>query len=861
MIARDGDARHPTTAPPERWLEIDRIVDVALDLAPDERASYLVAACAHDATLRADVERLLRSCVAAADFLERPAAEYAAPLVSSVTSVTAATPPVEGTRVGPYRIVGEAGRGGMGVVYVAERDDDQYRRRVALKLVRRGLDDDGSLVRRFVEERQILATLEHPSIARLLDGGVTSDDLPYFAMEYVEGTPIDRYCDERRLTLDARLGLFGSVCDAVQYAHRRLVVHRDLKPSNILVTEGGEVKLLDFGIAKLLAPDAAGHRAPDTRTGMRRMTPEYASPEQLRGDAVSTASDVYSLGVLLYELLAGRRPHDAAGRSTHEVARARTEDEVTRPSVALGRGPNAAAAAQARSTNPDRLRRRLAGDLDTIVLAAMRAEPERRYGSAEQLGADVRRHLAGLPVSARRDTWPYRAHKFVRRHRVGVGAAAIIVLLLAVSTVTTRLQSARIARERDTAAQVSGFLVDLFNAADPYGSAGREITARVLLDSGAARVARDLGGQPEVRADLMATMGRAYYGLGQYGEARRLLEQALALRQSALGDTDTSVARTTNLLAQTMLDQGDYVGADSLYRRALELRRRLLGATHLDVAQTLRGLALTRRARGDNAGAETLLRQALAIQQSRRAGPLDVATTLNALAHVHRDGGRYAAAESLYQQVYDMRRTRLGDEHPDVANSIVNIGAAIASAGDYDRAEPLLRRGLESKQRSLGDEHPDVATDMSGLANLLHRKGDLARAESLYREVLRRQRRLLPAGHSRTATTLLGLGTVLVARDVSIEAEPLLREALAIERRVLPAADPRIAEVQRALGQCLVRLGRDRDAEPLLAESFTSLQAAWGSNDPRTLELRQSIVEMYERLGRTDDAARYREMR
>jgi serine/threonine-protein kinase len=857
VIARDGHVPRAADASPARWLEIDRIVDGALDLPPDERAPFLETACAHDSTLRADVERLLRSCDADAGFLERPAGEYAAPLVASLTT---STPAVEGMRVGPYRVVEEAGRGGMGVVYVAERDDDQYRRRVALKLVRRGVDDDGSVVRRFVEERQILASLEHPSIARLLDGGMTTDGLPYFAMEYVTGSPIDHYCDERRLTLDARLGLFINVCDAVEYAHRRLVVHRDLKPSNILVTDGGEVKLLDFGIAKLLAPEA-DPEAPNTRTGLRLMTPEYASPEQLRGEAVSTASDVYSLGVVLYELLAGRRPHDAAGRPTLEVARARTEDEVTRPSVALGHGPDAAAAAQVRSTSPDRLRRRLSGDLDTIVLAAMRVEPERRYGSAEQLAADVRRHLTGLPVSARRDTWTYRAHKFVRRHRVGVAAAVVIVLLLAGSTVTTQLQSARIARERDTAEQVSGFLVDLFDGADPYGNSGREVTARVLLDSGAARVARDLTEQPAIRAHLMATMGRAYYGLGRYSEARRLLEQALALRKIALGDADTSVARTTHLLAQVMLDQGDYAGADSLYPRALALRRRLLGATHLDVAQTLRGLALTRRARGDNAGADTLLRQALTIQQARRADPLDIAATLNALGHVHRDGGRYTAAESLYRQVHDIRRTRLGDHHPDVANSLVNIGAAIASAGDYDRAEPLLRNGIASKQRSLGDEHPDVATDMSGLASLLHRKGDVASAESLYREVLRRQRRLLPEAHSRTATTLLGLGTVLVARNAQREAEPLLREALAIERRVLTAGDPRIAEMERALGHCLARLGRDREAEPLLVASFTSLQAVWGPNDRRTIDLRQQISEMYERLGRTGDAARYREMR
>ena len=859
MNARDGDGRSRPTAAAERWAEVNRVVDAVLDLTPDERALYLQTACAHDPTLRADVERLLQSCDAAADFLERPATEYAAPLLAAVTPMTAAPALVDGMRVGPYRLVKEAGRGGMGVVYLAERDDDQYHRRVALKLVRRGLDGDGSAVRRFVEERQILASLEHPHIARLLDGGVTTDGLPYFAMEYVQGTPIDRYCDERRLTIDARLRLFAGVCDAVQYAHRRLVVHRDLKPSNILVTDDGDAKLLDFGIAKLLAPDAEGGRH-ETRTGARLMTPEYASPEQLRGGAVSTTSDVYSLGVLLYELVAGRRPHKLGDRPADGAVRTRGEDWVTRPSVALTRAPDAGAAAQARSTTVDRLRRHLAGDLDTIVLAAVRAEPEQRYGSAEQLGGDIRRYLAGLPVSARRDTWSYRANKFVRRHRVGVVAGAVITLLLAASTATTQLQSARIARERDTAEQVSGFLVNLFTAADPYAGVDREVSARVLLDSGAARIARDLTGQPEVRARLMATMGRAYYGLGQYDEARHLLEQALALRQTVARTADTSVARTMNLLAQAMLDQGDYPAAESLYRRALDLRRRLLGDTHLDVAQTLRGLALVLRARGDRAGAELLLRESLAIQRSLRGPPIDVATTLNALAHVFRDGGNFVAAESLYRQVYDIRRPRLGDEHPDVANSLVNIGAVMTSAGHYDRAEPLLRQGIASKQRTLGDAHPDVATDMSGLADLLHRKGDLVAAESLYREVLRRQRRLLPDGHSRTAVTLVGLGNVLVARGASDEAEPLLREALAIERRVLPSADPRIADVEHALGRCLVLQDRLRDAEPLLVASFASLRVARGPLDRRSIESRQQLIELYERLGRVEEAARYRRM-
>jgi eukaryotic-like serine/threonine-protein kinase len=843
-------------APRDRWPDVERVLDAALDLAPERRAAYVANACAGDAALRADVERMLRSCDAAPEFLEGPAQGFAAPLLASAErAVDAAT---AGTRVGPYRLVALAGRGGMGAVWLAERADDQYRRQVALKLVRRGLDGDARVVRRFVEERQILASLDHPHIARLLDGGVTEEGLPYFAMEYVEGTPIDQFCAARRLPVDARLRLFAAVADAVQHAHRQLVVHRDLKPSNILVTADGEPRLLDFGIAKLLARDERAPGPAATGTESRVMTPEYASPEQLRGDAISTASDVYSLGVLLYELLAGRRPHDTGGRPRHEVERAIAEDEPEAPSAALASDPGAAAeAARARGTTPERLRRQLRGDLDTIVLTAMRTDPARRYGTAEQLAADVRRHLAGLPVSARRDTWPYRAQKFVRRHRVGVAAASAFAILLVGASVVTVLQASRVADERDRAEQVSRFLVGLFTAADPYAGAGREVTARTLLDSGAVRVARDLTGRPEVRAHLAATIGRAYYGLGQYAEARRLLERALALRGGVSDDADTSVAQISNLLAQVMLDQGDHAAAELRYRRVLALRRRLLGADDPEVAQTLRGLALALRARGDGRGAEPLLREALTIQR-RRGTALDVAATLNVLAHVLRDRGDYAAAEPLYHQVYALRRARLGEDHPDVANSLVNIGGVLASAGHYDRAEPLLRRGIASKRRSLGDDHPDVATDMGALAVLLRTKGDSAAAESMYRDVLARQRRLLPRGHSRTVVTLLGLGDMLLARGRFAAAEPLLREAVTVARAVLPPSHPRVADAQRALGECLLRQGRYAEGEPLLLASLATFEATRGPRDRRAREALQRVVELYERWPRPEAAASYR---
>ncbi|MDF2776434.1 MAG: protein kinase, partial [Geminicoccaceae bacterium] len=355
----------------ERWREMNRLLDLALDRAPGERAEILDRECAGDAPLRTAVDRMLRACDDSKGFLEdEPAPAFAAPIVAASLTSNREQPSrsVEGLRVGAYRVVREAGHGGMGVVYLAERADDQYQHRVALKLMRGGAAPvaDEHLARRFLEERQILATLEHPGIARLLDGGVTDDGLPWFAMEYVEGTAIDRYCDTHGLTIDERLTLFSDVCHAVAFAHRNLVVHRDLKPSNILVTEQGEVKLLDFGIAKLLARMENGAEdAPPTQTASRALTPAYASPEQIRGDRVATASDVYSLGVILYELLTGKRPYAPSGRSPHEVERAVLDEPVEPPSIVA----------------PERLRRALRGDLDAIVLAAMRKEPERRYAS------------------------------------------------------------------------------------------------------------------------------------------------------------------------------------------------------------------------------------------------------------------------------------------------------------------------------------------------------------------------------------------------------------------------------------------------------------------------------------------------
>ncbi|HZG43741.1 MAG TPA: serine/threonine-protein kinase, partial [Longimicrobium sp.] len=776
---------------PERWRRINDTLDEALDLAPDQRDGFLARACGDDAALRTEVEQLLRSCESTGGLLDAPAPGLAAALADGEPGVS------EGTLVGPYRIVRELASGGMGTVYLAERDDPRLRQRVALKMVRQGLHAD-YLVRRFLEERQILASLEHPGIARLLDGAVTAAGVPWFAMEYVEGVPLDEYCDRHRLGVDERLRLFAQVCDAVQYAHRNLVAHRDLKPSNILVTESGQPKLLDFGIARLVAGGEAPADGERTAIGPRLLTPEYASPEQLRGEPVSTVTDVYSLGVILYGLLTGRRPYRPRGESRWELPGALL-GPPERPSALAAAGEEAGEAAASRGTTPARLARRLMGDLDAIVLKAMRPEPGQRYATAEQLAADLRRHAAGLPVGARADTRWYRVRKFVSRHRAGVAASAAALVLLMGFAVVTRVQAMRIAAERDRAQQVESFLLGLFDRSDLYQGSTRAVTVRDLLDRGAAEIA-DVR-QPEVRWRLQLALGHAYYGQGDYGRAIALLDSSYAALRRLRGERDQETIAIANQLANVLRVAGRYDRAQALYRVILDARRRELGAGSVEVARSLNGLAMVLRMQGRYTEAEGLLREALAIDRMHAAdAPSGLPQTLNNLGHVMRESGRLGDAEALHRESLAVRRAVWGPEHFEVTVSLANLAGVLRDRGDHSGADTLYRQVLALRLRLAGEEHPDLAMDRAGYAQLLHLRGDLEGGEALYRRALTVQRQVLPPGHALTATTLTGLGALLVDRDRPAEALPLLQEALAARRGALPPGHWYVAETESALG-------------------------------------------------------------
>ncbi len=853
----------------ERWQRVEEVLDAALDLPPERRAAFLDRTCDGDPELYAEVKRMLSCCAQAEDFLEEPAAEFAAPLLADL----AESP--EGKHVGPYRIVREIGRGGMGAVYLAERDDDQFHQRVALKLVHYGIDPDDHVVRRFLEERQILASLEHPNIARLLGGGVTEpapgqpgDGMPYFVMEYVEGTPIDRYCDEHRLPIDARLNLFRKVCRAVQYAHRNLIVHRDLKPSNILVSRDGAVKLLDFGIAKLLTRgDEAGAPAL-TRWGIRPMTPAFASPEQVRGEAASPASDVYALGLVLYQLLTGRNPQSPEGRSPGEIERAICEllpeypseviirtGEITRPDGSTRRyAPEEVS--RARDTRPERLRRRLSGDLDTITVMALRKEPERRYASVEQLSEDLRRHLAGLPVIARKDTARYRAAKFIQRHAVGVVAATLIGLTLLGGIAGTTWQARVAAAERDRARmeagiaereaekaqRISTFLIDLFEVADPGEARGNSITAREILDAGAEKITAGLGEQPEVRAALMDVMGRVYQNLGLYDEATPLLKQALALRRGMPGDAEASVAESLYGLGRLLLAKGEYDRAESLLLESLDIRRGLFDGASPEVAETLNDLARVLQAKGEYDTADSLFRRSLAIyEEATGARSSEVATVSNNLAALLHRRGAYEKAEPLYRRALALKRELLGKNHPEVATALNNLAALLFAHGAYDEAETLFREVLAIKRKLLGDTHPSIGLGLNNLGSLQLRKGDYRTGERLYREALLIFKKSYEDEHPYIAITTYNLAASLHRQQKLAVAERLYREAIERTRAAFPPRHPRIAVALVGLGELWLDRGSPQRAEPLLREGLSTLRAAFPEDHPQVAKAQRLL--------------------
>jgi serine/threonine protein kinase len=857
--------QHDTSA---RLHEIDRLFAQALELSGDARQVWLRELTSRDAEAAVRVAELLRAA-------ETPTgAAFEGQLVSLVSSLAAAATAAAGNRsddriddqiggqidggidhrgddpaddrigdrFGPYRVVREIARGGMAIVYLAERADGAFAQQVALKVLPLAFADEHAR-RRLERERQILANLQHPGIARLLDGGADAWGRPFLVMELVEGTPIDRYCDTHRLGLDARLRLLVDAARAVEYAHQNLIVHRDLKPSNVLVTPDGQVKLLDFGIATLLeqdldAPRTQHSHAQCPRT-QRLLTPAYASPEQWRGEPLTAASDAYQLGLMLFELLTGQRfgqrlgerlgvrsgdrpgerPDDHTGEQPTEIFGARP---VTPPSAVVADFPRTleadaiAARAEARGTTHAAWIRRLRDDLDTITCTLLHPDRAARYPSVAAFIDDVARHHAGLPIVARPPTLSYRASRFVRRHRVRVGAAVVALLAMVGGTTAALWQAsaARQARDRTLteavrAQRVADFLTDVFAISNAERTRGRDTSARDLLDRAARRVDQELTGEPSLQADMMDAVGHAYHNLGFYDEADTLLRRALTARRMQSPQDHKAIASLEHHLGQLLYDRGEPAEAERHLTDALTLRRAIYGPLHPSIADTIHALGCVAHCRGQLDESERLLREALAMRRGL-LGVSDpaVAATLNELARLSIRKRRFAEAEQFAREALEIRRRVLGPRHPSVAASLDMLGMVRHNLDDYAGAERLYREALEVRQQTLGASHPDTLVVSNNLGSVLYDHEDYAGARRAYRDALDRSRVRLGNRHPMVAQYLFNLSRSAYELSRGAEAEQALRESLAIREGVY---GERHRQTAAALAQLAIVL-RDRGA-------------------------------------------------
>ena len=849
-----------------------------MSLAAEEREKFLAGLVPADQELREELRGLLAAeadAAAAEASLERKVAAAAAlPDRPAFAKPPSSIGPE--SRVGPYRILRELGRGGLGTVYLAERDDQQFTRRVALKVVRQGMESE-VVLQRLRRERQILAELDHPNIARLYDGGATAEGLPYFAMELIDGERIDVWCAARKAPLRQRLELMQRICEAVHYAHKSLVLHRDLKTSNILVNAAGEPKLLDFGIAKVL--EAGDEQASSTsisaeaftltETGHLLLTPEFASPEQVRGENLTTASDVYSLGVVLYLLVTGQRPYQFDRRRMAEIERVICSTEPPRPSELARRFPAMAAPGWQPPPAGD--------DLDNILAMALRKEPERRYSTAAELSEDLRRYREDLPVLARADTAGYRLRKFARRHRFGVSAATAFVLLLLATAALTTWQANRAEKERARAEGVANFLLEVFRVSDPYESLGNKVTAREILDRSTARMKSDPSLSPDLRASLLETMGKVYQNLSLFAPAGELLEEARALRQAG-GDGASAAEYRKNLAELARLDirrhrfreaaawveeaerapagllpdrelqvelarlHGEalagldrYEEAEKRLLQALEAARSVSIAERAEVIESLGDLWLGRQDPG-RAGDYYAQALALRLQRFGEQHPL-VANNRSDLALALQGQGKLVEAEQQFRQLLATYRTMFGERHANFAVALYNLAANRLNQRDPDQAEGYFQQALALRRELYGETHPAVAEVWIGLARCAQMRASLAgkagladqrsaylgKAAELAQRALSIDQASLGEQNLQTLRDLFLLAELSLAQgDPAAESHFL---AIVAMLRSKAPGDPRLATALVAVGKSRLAQGQAVSAEAPLREALTLLAA------------------------------------
>lgn len=810
----------------ERWEEIDALFREAAELPADQLDAHCRSVCGADDELR----NLLRELVASVD---ESSTAGVAQSISKIAHDIVSAPLLEGQRIGQYLLGDLIGRGGMGDVYIASRADGAFDKKVAIKVVhsRRVADP---VATQFRQERKVLASLRHPSIPALIDAGQLDDGRLYFISDYVDGVPISDYCDSHGLSADDRLELIRQVGEALQHAHNNLVLHLDIKPENVLVQEDGTPCLLDFGVARLMGDEAQDYRA---------FTPSYASPEQILGDRLTAASDVFSLGALMFRILTGEPPFRAArfARSETILAERRQFAERNASSDAL------------RDLDPD---------IRAIGLKALSDEPADRYANVESFLRDIKRYRVGFPVSARTQTFGYWFGKYVRRHRLAIAAVAASVTLLAAfaireSDLRQQAQgaSATAAMEAETAQQVSDFMIELFEISNPGESRGNSVTARELLDAGSARIKDELSDQPMIQTRLMRVMGAVYGRLGLYADAEGLLDDALALRDSALEQEDAELGRVLTELGIARLRQSKLDEAAEVLFRGLEVRRREFGEHHDAVAHSLTYIGVLHTLRSDYDDAEDSLLQAVSIYEDLHGAEHPaLAETLGNLATTYMRVGRTEESVELNKRAIRLLEIHNGPEHPAVAMRMDNLGSVYYDTAQYREAADLLERALAIREKVLIPKHPLLANNLANLANVYSELGEYERAESLLLRALEIREEIMGPTHPHVISNLGNLGALYINWNKLDEAEDFLLRSDKLRAEVYEPDHPRIATSKINLGVVYIKLDRLDEAEAALDVADAILKAKVSDDHFYRIFTDWKIAKIYAETGRVDEA-------